>query len=178
MLYEMAKLHDEWQGNDYSGSSIRGAVKGFYHNGVCSEDDAPYLPGGKDWTLTIDRAKAARRIRLGAYYRLERDVTAFHAALNEVGVVYASAQIHKGWLAAKGVRQIVSDPTSVGGHAFSIVGYDKDGFIVQNSWGDGLGPERPSSLGLRRLGGDNPRCLGASALHSRSKRVRAAAHNA
>lgn len=42
MIYEMAKLHDEWPGEDYEGSSIRGALKGFYNNGVCSDDIAPY----------------------------------------------------------------------------------------------------------------------------------------
>jgi len=37
MLYEMAKLHDEWPGEDYAGSSCRGAIKGWYNMGVCSE---------------------------------------------------------------------------------------------------------------------------------------------
>ena len=36
MLYKNAQQHDEWEGEDYSGSSLRGVIKGFYHNGVCS----------------------------------------------------------------------------------------------------------------------------------------------
>ena len=43
MLYEMARIHDEWTGEAYEGSSIRGAIKGFFHNGVCSEF-LPRLP--------------------------------------------------------------------------------------------------------------------------------------
>lgn len=41
MLYEMAKRNDEWEGTAYEGSSIRGAIKGFFCNGVCSEAKAP-----------------------------------------------------------------------------------------------------------------------------------------
>jgi hypothetical protein len=37
MLYEMAKRHDHWPGQDYEGSSARGAMKGWHKNGVCSE---------------------------------------------------------------------------------------------------------------------------------------------
>ena len=37
MLYEMARRHDEWPGEDYSGSSARGAMKGWHKCGVCDE---------------------------------------------------------------------------------------------------------------------------------------------
>src|SRR5262249_9798091 len=36
MLYQNARLYDEWQGEDYEGSSCRGAMKGFHKHGVCS----------------------------------------------------------------------------------------------------------------------------------------------
>ncbi len=44
MLYEMAKRHDRWPGEDYEGSSARGAMKGWYKNGVCPDSDWPYNP--------------------------------------------------------------------------------------------------------------------------------------
>src|SRR5262245_44845805 len=97
MLYEMAKRNDEWTGSAYEGSSIRGAIKGFFRNGVCLEATAPDHPGVKDWTLTYKMAKEARETRLGAYLRVEPDISDYHAALNEVGVIYASAQIHSNW---------------------------------------------------------------------------------
>ena len=42
MLYEMAKLHDEWPGEEYAGSSCRGAIKGWYNMGVCRDSKWPY----------------------------------------------------------------------------------------------------------------------------------------
>ena len=37
MLYQNARLYDEWKGEDYEGSSCRGAMKGFHKHGVCTE---------------------------------------------------------------------------------------------------------------------------------------------
>ena len=42
MLYEMAKRHDRWPGEEYEGSSARGAIKGWHKNGVCPLDMWPY----------------------------------------------------------------------------------------------------------------------------------------
>ncbi len=42
MLYEMAKKHDQWPGEDYAGSSCRGAIRGWKNMGVCSEEDWRY----------------------------------------------------------------------------------------------------------------------------------------
>ncbi|TPK85712.1 C1 family peptidase [Mesorhizobium sp. B2-4-13] len=143
MLYEMAKRNDEWVGTSYVGSSIRGAVKGFYRNGVCSEALAPDGTEG-DWTLTYEMAKEARETRLGAYYRLQPDLSDFHAALDEAGAIYASAQIHEHWANPEkrqtsegwlGEYQIKPGGESSGGHAFALVGYDAEGFWVLNSWG-------------------------------------------
>ena len=44
MLYEMARRYDEWPGESYSGSSARGAMKGWHKHGVCREDGWPYQP--------------------------------------------------------------------------------------------------------------------------------------
>jgi pimeloyl-ACP methyl ester carboxylesterase len=140
MLYEMAKKYDEWKGEDYSGSSCRGAVRGWHSMGVCSEKLAPYKAAEKNWTLDIDQAKDARATTLGAYYRVSKRLSDYHAALNEVGALYISAQVHKGW-----ERRSVSDgriplkPGSIGGHAFALVGYNQEGFWVQNSWGESWG---------------------------------------
>ena len=138
MLYEMAKHNDEWEGAAYEGSSLRGAIKGFFRNGVCKDDTAPDAPGVKDWALTYEMAKEAREIRLGAYYRVEPDITDYHAALNEVGCIYASAQIHKGWMSPVNGK-IEAGGAAAGGHAFVIVGYDAEGFWVLNSWGSEWG---------------------------------------
>ena len=36
MLYQMAKRCDEWPGEDYDGSSARGAMKGWHKHGACA----------------------------------------------------------------------------------------------------------------------------------------------
>lgn len=132
MLYEMAKHHDEWPGFKYEGSSCRGAIKGWYNMGVCLEAKWPYVEG-KPGYLTVPAAKDARRNTLGAYYRLGTRISDLHAALNETGIIYCSAEIHEGWEKPK--RGVIPfEGESLGGHAFAIVGYDKRGFWVQNSW--------------------------------------------
>src|SRR3989304_9948304 len=60
MLYEMAKRYDEWPGEKYSGSSARGAMKGWHKHGVCMEQLWPYTPNQPDILLTRERAIDAR----------------------------------------------------------------------------------------------------------------------
>jgi hypothetical protein len=139
MLYEMAKLHDEWPGEEYAGSSCRGAIKGWYNMGVCAEAKWPYQQG-RPGALTVERAKAARDNTIGAYYRIQPRVSDFHAAINEAGAIFCSAQTHGGWMrpsARTGAIPFVK--ARRGGHAFAIVGYNSRGFWVQNSWGKGWG---------------------------------------
>lgn len=138
MIYDLARRYDEWPGEQYEGSSLRGAIRGWFHNGVCSEARWPYSTSSKGGGLTLDRALDARRTTVGAYYRLRPELPDFHAALVEAGVVYCSAQVHKGWDPPKGKDgRILPDAKAerIGGHAFALVGYDSDGFWVQNSWG-------------------------------------------
>jgi len=96
MLYEMARKFDEWEGEGYSGSSCRGAIKGWANMGVCEESFWPYK-SSKPGNLTIEAAKNARSHTIGAYYRLTPRISDFHAALNETGVIFCSANVHGGW---------------------------------------------------------------------------------
>ena len=145
MLYQNARLYDEWKGEDYEGSSCRGAIKGFHKHGVCSQELWPYYePGAKipgeqrEWWQ-----EDAARTPLGAYYRIDTGSLAdLQAAIYEVHAIYVSAEVHDGWdrvkeKAASLVAATIQSPKSSerGGHAFAIVGYTPNGFIVQNSWG-------------------------------------------
>jgi hypothetical protein len=135
MLYEMAKRYDEWPGETYDGSSARGAMKGWHKHGVCADKVWPYAKKA-DSEFTAVRSKDAIRHPLGAYYRVNhRDLVCMHAAITEVGVLYATGQVHSGWdnVGRDGLIQPSSEIT--GGHAFAIVGYDDSGFWIQNSWG-------------------------------------------
>ncbi len=141
MLYDMARRYDEWQGETYSGSSCRGAMKGWHRHGVCAEKLWPYTPGLHVEPYTEARARDALRNPLGAYFRVNhRDLVAMHAAFNEGGVLYASCAVHEGWIEPPANGRIEwSGQQEIGYHAFAIVAYDSDGFWIQNSWGEGWG---------------------------------------
>lgn len=137
MLYEMARRYDEWPGEAYEGSSARGAMKGWHKHGVCSARHWAYS-GRQDASLYAERFREALRRPLGAYFRVNhKDIIAMHAAIAEVGLLYATAQVHQGWSDVDGTGRVQwTDRTRMlGGHAFAIVAYDERGFWIQNSWG-------------------------------------------
>ena len=141
MLYEMARRYDEWPGEDYEWSSARGAMKGWHKHGICSDAEWAYRVGGRDpGGLTDARIQDALRRPLGAYLRVNhRDLVALHSALAEVGILYASADVHAGWDAVDAEGRIAWPFPTDGGHAFAVVAYDAEGFWLQNSWGPGWG---------------------------------------
>ena len=142
MLYEMAKRYDEWPGEDYSGSSARGAMKGWHKHGVCSEKIWPYVTKRNNCRLTPERMTDAVRRPLGAYYRVNhKDLIAMHSAIAEVGILYGTATVHEGWDEVKRDGLIPFRGNYTGGHDFAIVAYDERGFWIQNSWGPDWGAQ-------------------------------------
>lgn len=152
MLYYLARFHDEWAGENYGGSSIRGGLKGFFYNGVCADElvkevHARYVPRLPDkeeeWWMTRELATKARNIQLGAYYRIRPRLPDMHAALNEAKALIVSAYTHDGWLRLANDGRTIdfdlksqrSDKRPQRMHAFAVVGYDEEAFWVQNSWG-------------------------------------------
>lgn len=152
MLYSMARRYDEWGGDERedSGSSLRGALKGWSHHGASSERlwSKPDMPRavnklGEDWWL--DAVKRP----MGAYYRISpENIRDMHSALAEVDALCASAFTHSRWDLLLGdapspppttIDEIPIIEACTGardqGHAFAIVGYTRDGFVIQNSWG-------------------------------------------
>jgi hypothetical protein len=157
MLYEMARHYDEWAGESYQGTSLRGALKGWHKHGVASDGlwDT-FVTAMTTAKSNDDEAQAhlnqvaanleqdARSRPLGAYYRIvDNDVSHMQAAIVEGDVVLAAAWIHDGWkddalVQAAGRSSPPTIPVRSGHaglHAFAIVGYTPHGFIVQNSWG-------------------------------------------
>jgi hypothetical protein len=138
MLYNMARRYDEWPGESYSGSSARGAMKGWQKHGVASEKVWPYTLSKKvrDPGFTEQRARDARVRPLGAYFRVNhKDLVAMHSAIAEVGILYATSDVHEGWNSVGSDGIIRYSASMIGGHAFAIVAYDENGFWIQNSWG-------------------------------------------
>ena len=152
MIYSMARRYDEFPGaiEEDTGSSLRGAMKGWFKHGVCraelwrSRTDAGAPADRRSRLVVRGRAPPPRRLlprrrALGDRYA---------RGLIETGILYASAVCHGGWMTGfpgkKGKLPYWMIPfraakPSDGGHAFAIVGYTPEGFIVQNSWGKGWG---------------------------------------
>ncbi len=158
MLYEMARRYDEWPGENYEGSSARGAMKGWVAHGVCAYDS--WLPNKRGFHhLTPAIAEEAQGTPGGAYYRvMHRQIRDMHAALAEVGILYVTLMVHRGWdepgpekrkivyVESGNMRErelpiIERQGRAEGGHAVAIVGYTEEGFIVQNSWGEEWGAD-------------------------------------
>lgn len=154
MLYQLARRYDEWPGQNYDGSSCRGALKGWHKHGVCSESFWPYKLGKSSEPVFVKPKKGwdsnAGSRTIGVYYRVKRDsVVDLQAAIAEIGAVFVSALAHDGWDAllrneplpppkdhdALPVIKPFTDRKSKGGHAFALVGFNERGFVVQNSWG-------------------------------------------
>ena len=153
MLYEMARRYDEWPRENYSGSSARGAMKGWMAHGVCDYDTWPPERHGASH-LTIEIGREAQGTPGGAFFRLQhRQIRDMHAALNEVGIIFCTIMVHAGWDEPGPERRHLSYMSEGGrvgdirlpvirrqgqadsGHAVALVGYTDEGFIVQNSWG-------------------------------------------
>lgn len=151
MLYNFARRYDEYAGEDYEGSSCRGALKGWFHHGVCLESDWPYQ-AQEDVPPKYGYAERSANTTLGVYYRIDiKSITDMQAAIHEVGAIYVSAFTHEGWQAVPEVKKTITGHTSLSiiafngkpsktdGHAFALVGFNRDGFIIQNSWGNSWG---------------------------------------
>jgi hypothetical protein len=162
MLYEMGRLYDEWTGENYAGTSLRGAMKGWHRHGVTTEKLWPYRVrrGGRrvaDREFTPERSLDAVRRPIGAYYRIvDSDVSHVQAAVIEGDAVLASAWIHSGWQVENlrthknknlNIKRIRPQNRSIGLHAFAVIGYTPEGFIIQNSWGRGWGSGGYALLG-------------------------------
>lgn len=151
MLYEMARRYDEWPGESYDGSSARGAMQGWVAHGVVSRDSWPHRLHGPQH-LTPARTEEGRLVPGGAYYRVQhRGIRDMHAALADVGILYVTLMVHRGWddpqsdlrrvAPAWKLPTIQREGRATDGHAVAFVGYTRDGFIVQNSWGPGWGAD-------------------------------------
>jgi hypothetical protein len=162
MLYDLARFYDEWPGEEYAGSSCRGAIKGWSKHGSCvaslwrqsvHHDPAPGgAADGRAYRPDRRWPQDAATRPLGVYYRVDRAAIAdMQAALHAIGALYVSARVHAGWLAAPASRALSKGhaglpliawdglAADIAHHAFAVVGYNEYGFVVQNSWGEQWG---------------------------------------
>lgn len=142
MLYSMGRYHDLPADVGGTGiSSPRAAIKAFFHHGACLDMDSQHggWPDGdleRDWPSEQQSAQAADRT-LGAYSRLQPILHHYHSAVFEAGAVLVTAQLHGGWDQPQpdGVIKFQEPDAKPPLHAFVIVGYNSQGFLILNSWG-------------------------------------------
>jgi hypothetical protein len=156
MFYDLARFYDEWPGENYEGSSCRGAMKGWHKHGACAEglwSQSVHTLKRKHYLPDPTWAQDALARPLGVYYRIDRSsVTDMQAAIAEMGAIYVSAAVHGGWdIETKKRRTALRrhadlpiidyapDAAIEGAHSFCIVGYNERGFVVQNSWSTAWG---------------------------------------
>ena len=143
MLYEFARVYDEWPGTDYQGSSVIGGLAGLVRHGVCTDRQWP-LYFGDNKSLATPSAQAfesALHNRPSAILKVERNMDHLRAAVFEHHAIVVSALLHHGWdNPSRGIIAFGQKAQqTIGGHAFAVIGYTPRGFIVQNSWGTGWG---------------------------------------
>ncbi|MDA8017146.1 MAG: C1 family peptidase [Thermoanaerobaculia bacterium] len=148
MLYNMARRYDEFAGENDRGSSIRGVLKGWYKHGACARELWPDLKMPRPAADEVDWWFEAAKRPMGAYYRVEKkSVVDMQVALARVGCLAASIFYHDGWREGLERRQVPNElwvipqrrRDALAGHAFAIIGYTAEGFIIQNSYGEDWG---------------------------------------
>ncbi|MFI5227330.1 MAG: hypothetical protein ACHQ3P_11725, partial [Candidatus Limnocylindrales bacterium] len=154
MLYRLARRYDEFGGEADTGSSLRGAFKGWLRHGIATSAEwnaraKALRKSPLNAQVDLDEpdfVASCRQRPLGAYYRVNPfRLDDMQSAVNELHAIAVSAAIHSGWSAPRWLKPPTGEPfaiierdrsaTPAGGHAFAIVGYDEHGFLVQNSWG-------------------------------------------
>lgn len=119
------------------GMQSRDVMKILATQGCCSEDSCPYQSkdSGAPETLPSRAIKEAAQYVIKEYYRINT-IDELKNALYQSGPCYISFPVYdtrpEFW------RQ-KSDESLRGGHAVVVVGYNKEGFIIRNSWGTRFG---------------------------------------
>ena len=141
-IYKTAKKYDAWAGEDYSGTSIRGAASALINEGCCFESFWPYV--SNESTSPKDGAKEdAMSKKIRSYHVIPKNQTAeikkmlldrpmwyafkvrsYFFSINYSGIVDTE-------------KYLSSDPA--GGHAVCLIGWkyidSKLYWEFQNSWG-------------------------------------------
>jgi acetyl esterase/lipase len=150
MLYHLARRYDEFAGEDDAGSSLRGALKGWFNHGVLPEERWPSLDMDPAPDLDDEELRElGRQWPLGTFYRVNPfRLDDLQSAITELNAICASAVVHDGWVQPQIMRRngealhVIArrvNARQLGGHAFALVGYNEVGFLVQNSWGPDWG---------------------------------------
>lgn len=145
-IYKKGKIHDPFPGEDYSGTTIKGACRGLIKEGCCEEKFWPYVDS-EDAQMLEGAAENAAQYKIDAYYTIPKQNHDLikKALLKET--LWTSFRVHRHfyYTPKSGIvdseKYLTSD--NVGGHAVAMTGWKIiDGDLYwefQNSWGTSFG---------------------------------------
>lgn len=112
------------------GMTPRDTMKILHKHGVVPEQLYPYKTNKR---ITTELFNNAKNFRISGYAKVNCIYSAKSAILSD-GLLYAGFPVYNPnnpmfW------RQTNSSQPMLGGHAVAIVGWNKDSFIIRNSWG-------------------------------------------
>jgi hypothetical protein len=145
-IYKKGKIHDPFPGEDYSGTTIKGACRGLIKEGCCEEKFWPYADS-EDAQMLEGAAENAAQYKINAYYTIpKQDHDLIKKALLQE-TLWTSFRVHRHFYytpksgIVDGEKYLASD--NVGGHAVAMTGWKViDGSLYwefQNSWGTRFG---------------------------------------
>ena len=79
--------------------------------------------------------------RISSYFRLMSDNDIKYALMNYGPVVFAMTWYEGIKVDANGIMQVNTKNKKTGGHCMIIYGWNKDGWLIQNSWGNSWGKQ-------------------------------------
>ena len=106
--------------------------------GVCRETEFEYGSEERPEEISVSVKTEARRHIIKSYARVE-SIEGLKESLLLNGPCYISFPCYNN--AKKFWIQRPTDEKLLGGHAVTVVGYDKNGFILRNSWDKGWGDD-------------------------------------
>ena len=145
-IYKKGKIHDPFPGEDYSGTTIKGACRGLIKEGCCEEKFWPYVDS-EGAQMLEGAAENAAQYKIDAYYTIPKQNHDLikKALLKET--LWTSFRVHRHfyYTPKSGIvdseKYLASD--NVGGHAVAMTGWKIiDGDLYwefQNSWGTSFG---------------------------------------
>ena len=145
-IYKKGKIHDPFPGEDYSGTTIKGACRGLILEGCCEEKFWPYLDD-EDAPMLEGAAENAAQHKIDSYYVIPKQnhdlikKTLLQETLwTSIKVNYEFYYTPKSGI-VNTEKYLAS--SSAGGHAIAMTGWKIiDGELYwefQNSWGKSFG---------------------------------------
>ena len=145
-IYKKGKIHDPFPGEDYSGTTIRGACRGLIKEGCCEEKFWPYLDN-EDAPILEGAAENAAEHKIDSYYVIPKQNHDLIKKTLLKETLWTSFKVNTEFYYTPKSGIVDSEKylasSAAGGHAVAMTGWKIiDGNLYwefQNSWGTRFG---------------------------------------